>query len=133
MTDETFEEQFRRGVGLINEKEFFEAHDVLEELWFDERGERRLFLQGMIQAAVACYHLSNGNTTGAMSQYQKSLDKLTKYDDDYMGIDLKSFREGLARCYEGAAMMSSKNAVYEVDPTYFPEVAFIGEGGVEGN
>lgn len=127
MDESNFEERFRRGVGLINEKEFFEAHDVLEELWNEERGEMRLFLQGMIQAAVGCYHLSNGNTTGAMSQYQKSLDKLTKYDDHYLGIDLKSFRTGLARCYEGALMMASKQATYEVAPEYFPEVAFVEE------
>ncbi|HYM21199.1 MAG TPA: DUF309 domain-containing protein [Candidatus Kapabacteria bacterium] len=125
MEEDTFDERFRMGVGLINRKEFFEAHDVLEDLWNETHGELRLFLQGMIQAAVGCYHLSNGNTTGAISQYQKSLDKLTKYPDDYMGIDLSSFREGLERCYAGACLMAEKDARYEVDPVYFPEVRFI--------
>ena len=123
--DEDFERDFRRGINLINSKDFFEAHDVLEELWNEAHGELRLFLQGMIQAAVGCYHLSNGNTTGAISQYQKSLDKLSKYPDEYLGIDLWSFRTGLERCYTGACLMAEKNANYEVDSAYFPEVAFI--------
>jgi uncharacterized protein len=123
MAEDTFEEQFLHGLRLINEKEFFEAHDVLEELWHEERGERRLFLQGMIQAAVGCYHLSNGNSTGAMSQYQKSLEKLDRYEPDYMGVDVASFRDGLRRCFEGAKLMTANKAEYEVDLSYFPSVA----------
>ena len=125
MTDSperTFEETFSHGVDLFNEKEFFECHDAFEELWQEDRSERRLFLQGLIQAAVGCHHLSNGNTSGAISQYTKSLDKLKQYPDDYMGLDMETFRKEIERCFDGACLMHAKGAAYEVNNSFFPEL-----------
>ncbi len=122
----TFEEQFAHGVDLFNRKEFFDCHDEWEELWQEERSERRLFLQGMIQAAVGSYHLTNGNTTGAISQYTKSLDKLRQYAPDYFGINLEKFRSGLEHCLDGALTMQSQNANYPVADEYFPLIESIG-------
>lgn len=119
----TFEEQFAHGIELFNNKEFFECHDVWEEMWQEERGESRLFLQGMIQAAVGCYHLSNGNITGAISQYTKSLDKLKQYPSDYFDIDLGTFINEIERCQAGAVTMKENGASYEVDSAYFPLIS----------
>jgi predicted metal-dependent hydrolase len=120
-----FQQEFIRGIQLFNEKEFFDCHDAWEELWHEERGERRLFLQGMIQSAVGSYHLSNGNITGAISQYMKALDKLQKYPPDFMGLDLEKFRAEIERCLAGACLMRDRGAKYEVDGSFFPVVAFI--------
>jgi predicted metal-dependent hydrolase len=116
----TFEEQFQHGVDLFNEKEFFDCHDAFEDLWHEERGERRLFLQGLIQAAVGCYHLSNGNVSGALSQYQKSLDKLTQYPESYLGLNVARLRTELAVCRAGAEAMFANGKSYEVDSRFFP-------------
>ena len=118
----TFEEQFQRGVDLFNEKEFFECHDAFEDLWHEERGERRLFLQGLIQAAVGCYHLSNGNVSGALSQYQKSLDKLAQYPAAYLGLDIERLRTEVAVCRAGAEAMFASGKSYEVDNRFFPSM-----------
>ena len=118
----TFDEIFSHGVDLFNAKEFFECHDAFEELWQEDRSDRRLFLQGLIQAGVGCHHLSNGNTSGAISQYQKSLDKLKKYSDDYMGLDMKTFRKEIERCFDGACLMNAKGVTYEVANSFFPEL-----------
>ena len=127
MTEEerAFDDEFRRGIQLFNTKEFFDCHDVWEELWHDERGERRRFLQGMIQAAVGCYHLTNGNTTGAISQYTKSLEKLSEYPADFHGIRLAKLRDQLAYCLSGALTMRDNGANYEVASTYFPSIEVI--------
>lgn len=123
MTEEpTYEAEFARGIELFNTKEFFDCHDVWEELWHDERGERRRFLQGMIQAAVGCYHLTNGNTTGAISQFTKSLEKLSEYPPDYHGIQLGKLRDQLAHCLAGALTMRDQGASYEVAGDYFPQI-----------
>lgn len=116
------DDQFARGIQLFNAKEFFECHDVWEELWHDERGEARRFLQGMIQAAVGCYHLSNGNATGAISQYTKSLEKLAEYPSDYYGVQLGKLREAIADCCTGAIAMREGDETYEVAPEYFPSI-----------
>lgn len=129
MTDEhehrSFEEQFAHGVELFNTKEFFDCHDAWEELWQEDRTELRLFLQGMIQSAVGSYHLTNGNTTGAISQYTKALDKLEKYPAVYCGVDLETFRKEVERCRDGALAMHSQGATYEVAPHFFPQVQIV--------
>lgn len=117
-----FDKVFSHGIDFFNAKEFFECHDAFEELWQEDRTEKRLFLQGLIQAAVGCHHLSNGNTSGAISQYTKSLDKLKQYPDDYMGLDMQTFRKEIERCFDGACLMHAEGATYEVNNSFFPEL-----------
>ena len=45
-----------RGIALFNRGEYFDCHEVLEEVWTSERGRRRLFLQSLIHVAVGFYH-----------------------------------------------------------------------------
>ncbi len=120
--ERSFDEQFAHGVELFNRKEFFDCHDAFEELWMEERGERRLFLQALIQAAVGCYHLQNGNTTGAISQYHKSLAKLELYPDAYLGLNSGRLAAELRLCLLGAEAMMQAGVNYEVDESYFPSL-----------
>src|SRR6201996_2167204 len=41
----------------FNEQQYYEAHDVLEDLWLERRGEHYLFFKGLIQVAGAFVHL----------------------------------------------------------------------------
>ena len=58
--DCTHRDQFLKGIELFNQEQFYECHDTLEEIWLEETGEERGFLQGMIQVAVAFHHYQNG-------------------------------------------------------------------------
>ncbi|MBC7820973.1 MAG: DUF309 domain-containing protein, partial [Planctomycetaceae bacterium] len=53
--------QYLEGLRLFNEEEFFEAHDVWEELWSESLGDEKKFLQGLIQASVSLFHFGNEN------------------------------------------------------------------------
>lgn len=75
-----------QGVELFNRGEFFECHDVFEEVWNELRGDRKTCLQGLIQVAVGCYHGVNGNVRGAASQLAKALAKLRVHDPGMFGI-----------------------------------------------
>ena len=44
------------GIQLFNEHEFFEAHEVWEDIWHMAYGLKHKFYQGMIQCAVALEH-----------------------------------------------------------------------------
>jgi predicted metal-dependent hydrolase len=68
-----------RGIVLFNEGQYFECHEVLEEAWTPERGERRLFLQSLIHVAVGFYHNQRRNPPGATRQLRKGLRKLKAY------------------------------------------------------
>lgn len=80
-------ERIKRGISLFNNREFFECHEVLEEEWTPETGERRLFLQSLIHMAVGLYHAERGNQTGAIRQLRKGLRKLAGYLPACEGID----------------------------------------------
>ena len=63
---------YLQGIAYFNACEFFEAHEVWEELWKSYSGELRLFYKGLIQAAVALHHFGNGNIRGARKVYAAS-------------------------------------------------------------
>jgi hypothetical protein len=96
---------FGRGVEEFNNQLFFEAHDTWEELWMETTGNHRLFYQGMIQAAVGLYHLSNENYKGACSQFGKSLAKLTQYAPQFHGVDTGRLIEGIRECLGEAELL----------------------------
>lgn len=86
---------FRRGVDQFNQGFFFECHDTLEELWSGVRGPARDFFQGLIQVAVAWYHLDGGNLAGAESLLERALKRFEGYPDRYFGFDLAAQRQEL--------------------------------------
>ena len=63
---------YQQGIEYFNECEFFEAHEVWEDLWSEDHSESRTFYQGLIQAAVALHHFGNGNTRGARKLFHSS-------------------------------------------------------------
>ncbi len=85
-------EQFRKGIALFNERKFFEAHEVWEELWLVEPEPEKTFLQGLIQLAAACHHHSRGNASGTQSLLAAGLAKLRCFPDDHRGIALAELR-----------------------------------------
>lgn len=99
MTDE-LPEQYREGLRLFNAEEFFECHEVLEELWGATQGEPKKFIQGLIQAAVALFHFGNENFGGAKKLYLAACEKLTPYGDEYMHIALGRFLADFQQCFQ---------------------------------
>ena len=63
------------GIELFNRGEFFDAHEVLEDVWRAAPEEEKKFLQGIIQVAVAFYHYGNGNSIGACSVLRRGVSK----------------------------------------------------------
>ena len=99
MTDE-LPEQYREGIRLFNEEEFFECHDVLEELWSETVGKERKFLQGLIQASIALFHFGNENFGGAKKLYLSAVKNLDFHGDEFMGIKLGEFLQDFQRCFQ---------------------------------
>lgn len=86
---------FAKGVAEFNSGHYFECHDTLEEMWSGVRGPARDFFQGLIQVAVAFYHLSGGNLAGADSMLGRALKRFQAYPDRYFGFDLAAHRREL--------------------------------------
>ena len=106
----------RKGIEEFNTQCFFEAHDSWEELWRETTGPDPLFYQGLIQTAVGFYHLGNGNTRGATSQFGKALDKLERYLPAYHGIDTADLTGEVRACLLRAGSSGRGSAVNDAPP-----------------
>jgi predicted metal-dependent hydrolase len=82
--------RFLKGIEEFNQGLFFECHETLEEIWLEERGEDRLFYQGLIQIAAGYFKLQQGVPAGAVKLWRMGLEKLALYGASYEGIELNS-------------------------------------------
>ena len=87
---------FHRGIEEFNERRFFEAHEVWEELWLASAEPDKTFLQGIIQIAAAFHHHLRDNNRGACSLLQAGLHRVTPFPADHFGIDLELLRSEAA-------------------------------------
>lgn len=70
---------FARYIQLFNERDFFEAHEVLEEVWLEDETPDRLFLQGLIQVAASLHHLHRGKLRAARKTLARAELKFRHY------------------------------------------------------
>ncbi len=89
-------ETFWRGIERFNRQEFFECHEILEEIWLEESPEEKPFYQGIIQVAAAFHHVHNRNLRGARSWMEAGAAKLRRYPAHHCGIDLAALLAALA-------------------------------------
>ncbi|HEX4647091.1 MAG TPA: DUF309 domain-containing protein [Verrucomicrobiae bacterium] len=75
-------ECFNRGL-------FYEAHDVLEELWLaDRQGPNHLFYKGLIQLAGAFVHLQKNRLRPSAALFKLALANLQKYPSVHERLDV---------------------------------------------
>jgi predicted metal-dependent hydrolase len=75
-------ECFNRGL-------FYEAHDVLEELWLaDRHGPNHSFYKGLIQLAGAFVHLQKNRLRPSAALFKLALANLKKYPSVHERLDL---------------------------------------------
>jgi predicted metal-dependent hydrolase len=97
---EEYPEQYLAGLRLFNDEEFFESHEILEDLWSETQDERKKFYQGLIQAAVALLHFGNGNLGGAKKVYLSCRKYLEPYQPGYEGVNVSQFLQDLQFCFQ---------------------------------
>ncbi|OUM86432.1 MAG: hypothetical protein BAA01_06690 [Bacillus thermozeamaize] len=84
-----FFEQFNQG-------EYYACHDLLEELWMEDRSNK--FLQGLLQMAVAIHHIQNGNVIGARRLFQSAQAYLQPYRPRYWDVNLEIVLQYIDEC-----------------------------------
>jgi predicted metal-dependent hydrolase len=81
-----FFECFNRGL-------YFEAHEVLEEIWLPARGgEKDLFYKGLIQLAGAFVHITKERWQPARALLRLAEGNLAGYPEVYERLDLGEVR-----------------------------------------
>lgn len=73
----------------FNQQLFYEAHDVLEDLWLlDKKGADGNFYKGLIQLAGAFVHLQKNRLRPASALFKLSRGYLATYPRWHIGLDL---------------------------------------------
>src|SRR5215510_8230580 len=89
--------EYIAGIDLYNAGEFHAAHDAWEERWMGEVGpDEKLFLQAMIQSAVAFHHLDIGRPGAARQMYLRAKEKFSRLGRQrFMSLDLDDYQSQL--------------------------------------
>ena len=96
--DKQYDSRYLAGIEHFNVCDFFEAHEVWEELWVEIEGPTRKFYQGLIQVAVCLHHFGNGNIRGARKLYHTSCRYLEAYLPVHEGLDVEKLIRELTIC-----------------------------------
>ena len=92
----------------FNEQLYYEAHDVLEEVWLPIRGTPQAkFYQGLIQMAGGFVHLKKDRLGPAARLFALALVNFERYPTCHAGIDLDSSRK-ICRDYRQAIIDSGE-------------------------
>jgi predicted metal-dependent hydrolase len=89
--------EYIAGIDLYNAGEFHAAHDAWEDRWMGEVGpQEKLFLQAMIQSAVAFHHLDIGRPGAARQMYLRAKEKFARLGCRvFMSLDLEEYQSQL--------------------------------------
>ncbi|MDK2972592.1 MAG: uncharacterized protein PWP23_2347 [Candidatus Sumerlaeota bacterium] len=94
-----FPSEYLRYFDLFNAGEYFEAHEVLEDLWVVEVGPVRNYYKGLIMVAVAILHWQRGNGSAARRLYRDGHAYLRVFPAEYEGFALGEFLAALERLF----------------------------------
>ena len=98
MTPDEEKKLYLTGIQLFNEHEFFEAHEVWEDVWHAAYGKKQKFYQGLIQCAVALEHYRRSNPRGVLGLSRRYPPKFREIPPVFLGLDVKGFLAEMARC-----------------------------------
>jgi predicted metal-dependent hydrolase len=120
--EDPYPPKYLEGIEFFNNCDFFESHEAWEELWQEDFGPSRKFLQGLIQAAVALHHFGNGNIRGAKKVFYGSCGYLEPYRPKHMGIDLDKFLGELKVCFADVVASQEEFPQIEIVADRIPEI-----------
>jgi hypothetical protein len=86
----------RRGLTLLNEGQFFEAHEVLEHAWMEAGDPAGQLYRVLLQLAVACHHLHKENRRGAAKMLLRVRPWIDPLPDECRGVDVAAVRRVVA-------------------------------------
>ncbi len=77
--------RFEKFIRSFDSGQYWEAHEVLEEVW---KVDRQDFYKGLIQVAASWVHLEHNNRSGVLKVLPRALRYLEKYPGRHRGWDL---------------------------------------------
>ncbi len=112
-----------QGLMKFNERNFFEAHEHLEDAWNNESGEGRELYRGVLQVAVAYLQIERANYQGAIKMFLRSRQWLSPLPEECRGIDIAQLKEDKEVVYDELISLGPER-VKEFDSSKLKPVKF---------
>ena len=93
--------RYYRGIEHFNRREFYDAHEIWEELWHEETGDAKDFVQGLIQFATALHHFEAQNLKGAKLLYEGGVELLRPYGETFWELPVRKLVDDMTACVRG--------------------------------
>lgn len=84
------------GIEQFNRQDFYGCHDTLEAVWLGADPGEKNFYQGILQIAVAHYHLSNHNWRGAVVLLGEGIRRLKAFRPSHQGVNTEALLQASA-------------------------------------
>lgn len=118
-----YDPRYLAGIRYFNQHDFFEAHEVWEDVWTESSGPERRFYQGLIQAAVALHHFRNGNVRGAVKLYRTGRAYMEPLDEPFFGLDKRSFWQRMEQCFSELFKHEEPDRSVRLNEALIPSIA----------
>lgn len=102
----------------FSQRDWYEVHEYLEELWRRVPSPEKDTVQGLLQAAVCLYHYGNGNFAGARLLASGARTRLQRSSVEYRGRDLGGFLERFVAVTR--PLLESESALRPLKPADAP-------------
>jgi DUF309 family protein family protein len=118
--------EYIAGIDLYNSGEFHAAHDAWEERWMGPVApDEKLFLQAMIQSAVAFHHLQIGRPGAARRMYLMAKEKFARLNQPvFMSLDLEDYQAQLDRALSWLLSVPNPREI-EQPPIVPPQIRLV--------
>lgn len=82
----------RQGIEKFNAGEFYQQHDLFEELWMQTESPVRELYRAILQVGVGYYQIQRKNYRGALKMLLRSVQWLSGLPDECQGVDVAQLR-----------------------------------------
>lgn len=87
-------------IKLFNDKQYFAAHEYLEQIWIELEEPEKSWTQGLIQIAALMHLLEQGRLEGATKVWLRAYKNLENAPKIYQDINMTELKKTIANIVE---------------------------------
>lgn len=113
-----------KGIREFNSGAFYACHDTLEAVWMEAETNEKPFYQGILQIAVAFYHLQNLNWRGGAILLGEGINRLRRFEPSHRGVRVEALVDEAFEWLEIVQTVGAEGlaAVIQEPPRALPQV-----------
>lgn len=96
------------GIQQFNQGDYYACHDTLEAIWMTAPITEKPFFQGILQLAVALYHLGNHNWRGTAILLGEGISRLAPFEPHYYNVNVTDLLDCASPWLEAAQQLGAE-------------------------